>query len=160
MASGLGLSIEVRGDQQIARDLIAMRKRGADPRPFFRETMEELRQLEPEWFESHGHHTWPELDAYTIEDKNANGLPLDPLVRSGALERSLTERTSPDAIRTATKAGMHFGTKVWYARVHQRSKRASLPRRDPLVKMTHHKRRELVNELTSYLLGKRKGPVV
>lgn len=55
----------------------------------------------------------------TIEQKQAMGLPDEPLVRSGKLKASLTEPDAADGIRRITPHEMVFGTKVFYSRFQQ-----------------------------------------
>ena len=59
---------------------------------------------------------WPPLAPSTLREKTRLGFPLVPLVRTGALEKSLTDRQVAARI---TPQSMSWGTDVPYAKYHQ-----------------------------------------
>lgn len=75
-----------------------------------------LQDVEKERFATEGFGEWPPLAPSTIREKTRLGFPLTPLVRTGALEASLTQREQ--AMRL-TPQSMSWGTDVPYAKYHQ-----------------------------------------
>src|SRR5215475_9448367 len=115
----LQLDIEQKGVEDSARLLYGMAKQGADPRPAFRQILDELRLAEDPWFRSRGQGTWPQLADVTKDDKMRLGYPSDPLVRTGYMGASLTMRSGRGTVRVATQNQMRFGTRVFYANFHR-----------------------------------------
>jgi len=153
MAGPLGFSITETGDEAAAKVVAGLATRGEDPRPAFKQVLVELAGVESPWFSSSGRDTWASLSDYTRQAKAAAGYPDKPLIRTGALERSLTVKRGSSGVRSATKRQMKFGTKVPYARFHKYGKR--IPRRDPLIPLDTRTRRRMVTDVRDYLLGKR-----
>jgi len=152
----LGLSIHSKGDEQAARTIRLLGKHGEDPRPAFRQILEELRVAEDMWFRTHGKGAWPHLAEATREAKQQRGQPDDALVASGALGHSLTARRAPGATRSATKTRMRFGSKVWYGKFHKIGS-GTTPRRDPLIPVDSRTRRRMVTDVRDYMLGRTRG---
>lgn len=75
-----------------------------------------LADTEHERFATEGHGEWPPLAPSTIREKTRLGFPLTPLVRTGTLERSLTDR---EIAMRLTPQAMSWGTDVHYAKYHQ-----------------------------------------
>jgi hypothetical protein len=149
------LSIYAKGDEQAARTIALLGKRGQDPRPAFRQIIEELRVAEDLWFRSHGSGAWPHLADATREAKARRGEPSDILVASGALGHSLTVKRGQQSTRSATKTRMRFGSKVWYGRFHKLGD--GVPKRDPLIPVDARARRRMVKDVRDFMLGRTKG---
>jgi len=152
---GLGIDIQAHGDEAATRLVYGLAKRGEDPRPVFRQIINELRTSEPQWFASHGQGAWAPLAERTIEEKRKRGQPSDPLIATHALIESLTVKRGRGARRTAAKRSMRFGTKLWYARFHKIG--SGVPVRDPLIPVDARTRRRMVRDVRDYMLGKTKG---
>jgi phage gpG-like protein len=152
----LQLDIRSKGDEQAQRLLVGLGKRGADPRPAFRQILDELRVAEDHWFTSHGAGTWPSLADITLQEKQKLGAPSIPLVRSGALAASLHVKRGRGATRSATKTRMKFGSKVWYGKFHKLGSKP-VPKRDPLIILDANARRRMVKDVRDYMLGRTKG---
>jgi len=152
---GLGFDMEARGDEAASKLVYGLAKRGEDPRPAFRQIIDELRGVEPVWFSSHGRGSWAPLADRTREAKAKRGQPPDPLIATGALLASLTVKRGADAKRTAGKRSMRFGTKTYYARFHRMGE--GVPIRDPLIPVDTRTRRRMVKDVRDYMLGKTKG---
>lgn len=88
--------------------------------------------FEQEWFDTAGRGLWPPLAESTLRWKEARGYPPDPLIRTGALEESLTDPLQAarvdqgrSTLGTFTAAGFSWGTDVTdrrgkeYAHYHQ-----------------------------------------
>lgn len=152
---GLGLDMQARGDEAATKLVYGLAKRGEDPRPVFRQIISDLRELEPQWFSSHGHGSWAPLAEITRDAKRKRNQPSDPLIATRTLFDSLTVKRGSDAKRTASKRAMRFGTKLWYARFHEmgKGKRA----RSPLIAVDANSRRKMVKRVRDYMLGKSKG---
>jgi phage gpG-like protein len=67
-------------------------------------------------FGTAGFGEWPPLAWSTLKEKVRLGFPLDPLIRTGDLERSLTDREQ--AMRILPQR-MTWGTDIPYAKYHQ-----------------------------------------
>lgn len=152
----LGFDIESHGDEQAARLLREMGKRGADPRPVFQQIATELQFAEGAWFASEGAGTWPPLAERTRAWKASQGQPSAPLIATGALIRSLTVKRGSASRRTVTTKQLRFGTRVPYAVFHQkaRSGHSRLPSRPPLVPVERQTRKQMVRDVTAFLMGK------
>jgi hypothetical protein len=155
MTDQLGLDVQAHGDEAATKLVYGLAKRGEDPRPVFRQIIDELRGLEPEWFGTLGRGTWPALAEVTREAKRKRGQSSDPLIATRKLIDSLTVKRGGDARRTASKRSMRFGTKTYYARFHHTG--ASVPLRSPLIPVDTKSRRRMVHDVRDYLLGKTKG---
>lgn len=149
------VEVHAVGDEAAAKTIASLGKRGADPRPAFRQITEELRGVEVPWFASHGRGSWAPLADRTREAKERENEPPDPLVKTGALLRSLTVKRGSQGVRTASKTRMRFGTKVYYARFHRDG--TGVPVRNPLIPVDVKTRRRMVNDVRLYMLGKTKG---
>jgi len=151
------IDIESKGDEQTARLIAGMAKRGADPRPALRNIIEELRLKEDPWFRSHGGGSWPSLADETRAFKEQHGYPSDDRVRTGLMGASLTVRSGSNSIRRVWREGMRFGTSVRYAKFH-RYGTGNMPQRDPVVPVDYLTRQRMVNDVKRYLLvGKLQG---
>jgi phage gpG-like protein len=154
--SPLDLGIQAQGDDVASRHLTELAKRGEDPRPAFRQIVEEMRSAEGEWFGSDGAGTWPKLADSTLEAKRRAGFPTDVLVATGALRRSLTVKRGKGAQRSITKRQMRFGTKVYYGKFHDQG--SGVAKRPILVPMDAKARRRMVADVRDHMLGKTRGP--
>ena len=151
-----GLDVKVKGDEQAARMIGALAKRGEDARPVLRRLMEDLRIAEDPWFRTHGGGTWAPLADITRTEKEQAGFAADPLVRTGFLGNSLTARTGGKSVRRVTRDEMHFGTRVFYAKFHAIG--GALPVRNPVVPTDVGVRRKMVLDVKRYLMtGRLKG---
>lgn len=155
MADQLGLDVQAHGDEAATKLVYGLAKRGEDPRPVFRQIINELRGLEPQWFGTLGRGTWPALADVTREAKRKRGQSSDPLIATRKLVDSLTVKRGGDARRSATKRAMRFGTKTYYARFHQKG--SGVPVRSPLIPVDTKSRRQMVRDVRDYMLGKTKG---
>ena len=155
LAAALGLDVQAVGDDAASKTLTQMAKRGEDPRPAFKTISAELLEAEVKWFRSDGEGTWPALAEATLLAKLDRGQPSTPLIATGMLARSLTKKTGGSgAIRSATRSRMRFGSKVYYGAFHQRGDH--VPRRNPLVPVDQRTRRRMIDEVRSFMLGRRK----
>jgi hypothetical protein len=158
LAQALGLDIQAQGVDVASKTLTQMAKRGEDPRPAFRTISDELRAAEVAWYASDGDHSWPSLLPETIEAKLRRGEPTAPMIATRALVYSLTMKRWPGAIRSSTRRQMKFGTKVYYARFHERGNFPN-PVRKVLLPVDARTRRRMVNEVRDYMMGRTKGAV-
>lgn len=157
MASKSPVQIDVHGDEAAAKLVYGLAQRGEDPRPAFKQIIEEMRLAEPQWFSSKGAGTWPSLADVTREAKIKNGQPsTQPLVATGDLYKSLTLKRGAKGVRSATKQRMRFGSKVWYGKFHKLGS-WPVPYRNPLIPLNERSRRRMVNDVKNYMLGRTKG---
>lgn len=147
---GLGFGIESKGDEAAAKLLRGLGKSAADPRPAFQQIADELRLGEAAWFASDGRGEWPHLAEATVAYKQREGMPSQPLVRTGALLRSLTAQRGASSRRTVTAKQMRFGTRVPYAVFHQEGR--GVPLRRVLVPVDLRTRRRMVADVRDYLM--------
>src|SRR3954454_24230755 len=110
--------VTVKGTDEAARDLDAIGRRAVKAAPAMRRILALLLASERVLWRTGGLR-WRRLDPDTQRHKRKTG-HTRPLVESGRLERSLTQAHAPDAIREAHDDYLEFGTRVDYARYHQR----------------------------------------
>jgi hypothetical protein len=123
MVAGPLLEIEVFGDESTRKHLLSMGRRMIFAEPALQEIAPVFAESEQALF-SRGRSWAPNAPA-TIERKGRN----DPLVRTGALERSLTEVAAPGAVRRFEDDVLFFGTNIWYAKMAT-SEHGNVPKRD------------------------------
>jgi phage gpG-like protein len=122
----------VYGDKQISREMLRMSGRSSDARPAFTYLAEVWMQLEEQQFQSEGLFAsggWTPLSASRKRQKAR--LQLDPRIlhAEGALRASLTSKGGKH-YQQVTRDSISFGSKLRYARVHQKPKISNpLPRR-------------------------------
>lgn len=155
MADPLGLSVKAKGDDVASRHLTELAKRGEDPRPAFRQVVEDVRGAEADWFGSGGAGTWPPLAASTLEAKARAGYPSSALVATGALQRSLTIKRGKGAVRSISKRQLRFGTKLYYGRFHDTGKGS--PRRRVMIPLDAQARRAMVKDVRDHMMGRPAG---
>jgi len=153
----MSLDIQAEGDKRSALLLKRMSKRGADPKPAFEQISDELGVAEAAWFHSHGEGAWPKLEEKTLDTKQRLGYPSDPLIRTGALLRSLVVKRGRGSIRNKTVTRMRYGTRVPYAIYHYRARTgySHVPNRNPLVPLDLKTRRRMVKDVQKFLLTDR-----
>jgi phage gpG-like protein len=103
-----------------------------------------LLEAERERFAGRGHR-WKPLARSTIQREGHHR----PMVLSGRLMRSLTVRGNPDQVVRVTPTTLIFGTRVWYARFHQKGE--GTPKRT-VVGLTTVQKRSAVDELRALLM--------
>jgi phage gpG-like protein len=145
---GLEVEVKVRGVAVAARRMGDLGTRAANPKPAFREIMRELQAQEEQWFASHGGGRWPPLAEVTIERKASRR----PLVRTGALRKSLTQSGGANAIREIRQHELLFGSSLFYARIHQTGT-PTMPRRNPMAPITDAMRDRAAQEVGAYIVG-------
>lgn len=117
----LRIDIELSGIDDIRRRLQGMRARSQNLIPAWqafatwwsRENRDHWRSRGTRWGTP-----WKPLAASTLAEKARAGYPLAPLVRTGALRRDMTLR--PLGFESFSQQGLALGTRVPYARFHQR----------------------------------------
>lgn len=114
------------------------------PRPVLEAIGEDFRELMGRQFESEGRYllgsAWAPLADSTLERKIRLGLDLRILHATLRLRSSLESRTA-ETVEEIRDTEAVFGTAVPYARYHQRSREARLPRRRMVVAREADRRR-------------------
>lgn len=167
------IEFDVFGDLQLSRSLLRFSERAADMSPAFEGFADVVEAIERRQFASEGKASsggWKPLRPGTIAAKQAAGLDTRILHRTLRLQRSLTRKSHPDHVRRIDPHEVFVGTKVPYARHHQRGRGdfmpamrvtgrrrtrmpggRGVPRRRP-VELTQAQRRNLVRILQLYLV--------
>jgi hypothetical protein len=101
------LELQVRGHLEAGKRLDDMGKRAVHAQPAFRKVVDELLKGEQAIWRGRG---WKPLAESTIRRKRAEGLDPRPLRATGALEKSLTQRLAPHAIREIHDDELRFGS--------------------------------------------------
>lgn len=130
--SRMTLDVSVGGIDDVRRRLQGMRERSQNLIPAWqafvtwwaRENRAHWRDEGTRWGRQ-----WAPLAPYTLAEKARKGYPLDTLVRTGALRRDMTVR--PLGFETFSQQSLSAGTRLRYARFHQRGTR-NMPAR-PIV---------------------------
>lgn len=152
---------EVKNERDVSVKLGEMGERARDARPAMRKVADILATGVRESAETHGGHvseTWPPLAESTRERKARQGLPPEALRATGALLASLEGHTA-QTIHRVNKQSAVVGTKVPYARYHQRGFSASfgkvgkrgVPRRK-LVGIARTDRENALELIQNYLV--------
>lgn len=102
------LDIQVLGDEELERKLRSMGDRAILAAPALEEVVDVFRESERALW-SRGR-SWASNAAATIRNKGRN----QPLVRTGALRRSLTEENDPNQVVEIGNDSVRFGSKLWY----------------------------------------------
>lgn len=139
------VDVEVRGDREASELVSRLARRMEDGRPALRGLVDLILEAEQERFAGRGQR-WKRLAASTLRRKKGRGRPL---VLTGELMRSLTVRGAPEQLVTITPRSLRFGTRVYYARFHQKGR--GVPRRT-VVGVTRVQKQSLVAELRRVLL--------
>lgn len=114
------IHFSARGFGKARRQLQAMRRRASDARPAWDTLLTWWVARNVTHFRNRGKRwktPWAPLADSTLAEKLRLGYPPDPLVRTGTLRRSLTER--PLGIERLRPHDMEAGTGVGYASFHQ-----------------------------------------
>jgi phage gpG-like protein len=143
------IDVVVRGDQEAERLLERLGRRLEDGRPQLLALVDQLLALERLRFMGQGGARWRKLAASTVAKDRQQHRDPRPMILTGRLMRSLTERGAPDQFIEVTPGMLRFGTRVYYARFHQRGK--GVPRR-AVVGATRRDRVLLVERLKALLL--------
>jgi hypothetical protein len=93
---------------------------------------------------------WRKLAPATIREHAHHGRGAQPLVLTGALMRSLSERGAPGQFIEIRANQLRLGTRIYYARFHKRGQ--GVPRRVP-AGLTRDQRVEIVNRFRQLLLS-------
>lgn len=113
--------IFMRGDLKLESRLKQWAARAGDTVPVMEAIIEMLEEKERALFESEGgtgrHGPWQELEDSTKERKESQALYPEILRATDALFDSLTDRSSPHAIREVGPGFVRFGTRLEYASI-------------------------------------------
>lgn len=114
-----------------------------------------MTEIELERFATEGHGDWPPLAPATLIEKEREGFPPFPLIRTGELYQSLTDAARAARMDPRT---MSWGTDVPYAKFHQGYRddagAPTDPGRPPVRKvldLTVGDRRRLERDMVSWL---------
>lgn len=101
---------EIAGDKKALRTFEGILARAGDPRPAYDRIFGQLERSERKRWETRGFGRWGD---------DAEGHPIN-MFRSGTLLASLTARSARGAIRKARGDRLIFGTRIFYAKFHQK----------------------------------------
>jgi phage gpG-like protein len=136
------VDVVVRGDEQAERLLGRLARRLEDGTPQLLGLVDQLIEAEQERFAGRGIR-WRRLAPSTSRQGRR------PLVLTGELMRSLTVRGYRGQIVEVRPGQLRFGTRVYYARFHQKGE--GVPKRT-VVGLTRIQKKSVVAELRSLLL--------
>lgn len=114
------LNLRTRDITRLRRQVAVLRERAADVTPAWEAFASWFAEQERIQFFNAGirwRAPWEPLAASTLAQKRRRGFPPDILVRTGALQRSLSIR--PFSIERITPRTMSVGTRISYAHFHQ-----------------------------------------
>jgi len=143
---------EIDGDQLISRRLERFAGRSVDARPAFGAMADTLRGYEKRLFDSEGGSSgapWSPLADSTRKAKTNAGQDPRILHATLALRRSLADKRDPEHEEIVTPTTLVFGSKLPYARFHQKGE--GVPRRRPL-EFNESQKRYLLKKLQRYLV--------
>jgi len=146
------LTFEVDGDVQLERSFARFAENVKDAREPFREIAIDFHEIEREQFESEGGRGsggWKPLSHDYAEWKAENFPGAKIMVQSGLLKGSLTGE-NPWSIESIEPLQMTLGTKLGYAKYHQRGGR-KLPQRW-LIDLTESDKKRWTDIFHSWLV--------
>ena len=139
------------GDTQLDRTLARIQERPQDARELWETLADRFRAIEARQFKSQGRYGsggWaplsPRYAAWKAKHYPGKGI----LVRTGALERSLTQR--PFCVEVIEAQNMAVGSNVSYGKYHQNGEGRN-PQRRP-VELPEAERRRWVRTMQRYLI--------
>ena len=152
----LGITFEVEGVPQMARVLGISFKRVKDLRPVWDDIADDFGKGEKSLFSRQGAKqgwaAWAPLNPDYVKWKKSKGFSTRILQRKGDLKDSLTRRSDKNFIFKPRKLGMEIGTKVPYAKYHQRGvPKNKLPKREP-IRITNTQRKTWVKLIQKYVI--------
>lgn len=118
--STMRIAYDERAFRALVERVAEMRKRAQDVSPAWDALLTWFSEQNFEQWLGRGaryRKPWAPLAESTLQDKFARGYPLDPLIRTGELARSLTSR--PLSREHITPREVSAGTDVSYAKYHQ-----------------------------------------
>ena len=142
------LDVVVRGADQAERLVGRLTRRLENGRPQLLGLVDQLMAAERERFAGRGAR-WRRLSRPTIAEHRREGRGSEPLILTGELMRSLTVRGHPQQRLEVHPTFMRFGTRVYYARFHQKGE--GVPKRT-VVGLTRVQKASLTDELRDLLL--------
>ncbi|MEJ7824905.1 MAG: hypothetical protein WKF48_05725 [Solirubrobacteraceae bacterium] len=141
----MDIDVIVRGDDQAQRLLDRLARRLHDGTPQLYSLVDELIASERDRFAGRGVR-WRKLARASIRAKGGN---TRPLVLTGLLMDSLTQRGHPQQLLIIRPTEIRFGTRVWYARFPQKGQ--GQPKRI-VVGLSKARRKSVTHELRELLL--------
>lgn len=150
------LRLEVFGDVQLSRDLLRWADNAEDMTPAFEAISDDFRVIERRQFDSEGAYAsggWAPLKPSTVARRGGRAHPIlrTPGDAGGRLRRSLTTKGARDAVRDITADSMTVGTRVPYAKYHQRGTKNMAQRRP--VELTAADRARWVKVIQAHLVA-------
>lgn len=154
VAGMLGFTFEVTGVPQVAKVIGVMMQNVRNLQPVWKEIADDFTNRGKRLFQQQGSvqgwGRWADLDENYEKWKQAHGFSTRILIRTGALERSLTNRHDRHAVFNAGPLRMEIGTSIPYAGYHQ-TKTRKMPKREP-IRITDRQRRHWVHLITEFLI--------
>lgn len=148
---GFRLSFDFFGDTQLDRTLTRFGENVRDARPVWEDLADDFAKAERRQFSSQGGYAsggWsplsPRYAAWKAKRFPGKGI----LVRTGELERSLTQR--PFGVEVIDAQAMAIGSDVEHGGYHQRGD--GLPQRRP-VELTEARRRDWVRRVQKHIVS-------
>lgn len=140
------VDVDVRGDREASQLLDRLARRLDDGRPQLLGLLDQLIAAERERFEGRGAR-WRKIAPSTLRKDAQQGRDPRPMIATGDLRDSLTHRGDPRMIVRVRPGTLTFGTRVWYARFHQRGE--GQPKRT-VVGLTRVQKQRLVESLRDF----------
>jgi phage gpG-like protein len=144
---GLGLDIEVKGEEKAAADLAALGVRAGDIRPLSYKVRTIFRKAEQERFDYSGP-GWPPLADSTRERKARQGLDPRAMRAKETLYRSLTSPRASFQVDRRDRTEFEFGTTVPYAHFHETGR--GVPAR-PLIDLTPRQQHDINDAIAAFI---------
>lgn len=142
------LELTITGDEAAERHLDTMGDRAVDARPVWNVVAGlVMRETRRQFALGSG---WAPLAASTRERKARQHKPAQAMVDSGALRASLTRRGARGQILDLQRDEMRLGTRIFYARFHQRGK--GVPERK-VLDLTPAVKRRISRDLADHIVG-------
>lgn len=142
------LRITINGDREAAARLQRLGDRAGNARPVLNKVVDQLIDVERQRFQSG---RFKRLAPSTRARKRREGLDPRPLRASGALMRSLTQRSAPNQLLQVSNTELVFGTKLYYARFHELGQ--GVPKRKP-IDVTPKQREPIAHTILDFIMGR------
>jgi phage gpG-like protein len=154
VARFLTFDIEIEGVKQVSRAMAVREDRVQDLRTVWREVAADFARLEKTVFNKEGAlggwQRWKALAPATQKEKARKYGGNKILVRSGRLRMSLTNPTSPEFVFISMPLSVELGTRVPYAKYHQKGT-SKMAKREP-IRITEAGKKRWVKMIQAYLV--------
>lgn len=150
------VTIEALGETIVDRDLLRVGDRTVNAAPAFALVADMFRNVTKMQFQKqggHGYHgKWQPLADSTVARKAAAGLRPEILRATDALMNSLTQPGAEGAIEILRDDFLHYGSELFYGKIHQMGSRDGRVPRRRIVDLTDTAKRNTAKIIQTFIM--------